>query len=78
MALLNASASTSVFFDFGTVDFGLDHRTKRYLGTQFMGYRESQRVFPVPGEPTSNKASPENFRDFMRSTTTPQACSMLQ
>ena len=32
-------------------------------------------VFPVPGAPTSNKARPENFRDFMRSTTTPQACS---
>ena len=30
-------------------------------------------VFPVPGAPARSKARPENFRDFMRSTTTPQA-----
>lgn len=30
-------------------------------------------VFPVPGAPTSRRARPENLRDLMRSTTTPQA-----
>lgn len=30
-------------------------------------------VLPVPGAPTSKSARPENLRDFIKSTTTPQA-----
>lgn len=33
----------------------------------------ARAVFPVPGAPTSKRALPENFRDLMRSTTTPHA-----
>ena len=33
----------------------------------------ARAVFPVPGAPTNNSALPENFRDLMRSTTTPHA-----
>jgi hypothetical protein len=35
---------------------------------------KASAVLPVPGAPVSNKARPENLRDFTSSTTIPQAC----
>lgn len=33
----------------------------------------AKAVLPVPGAPTRRRARPENLRDLIRSTTTPQA-----
>jgi hypothetical protein len=73
IARLNASASTSVFF---TSVLYTSDPTIGQNGTLMPSSCDMARakaVLPVPGAPTKSSARPENFRDFMRSTTTPHA-----
>lgn len=76
MALRNASAKTSVFL---TSVLYTSDPTIGQNGTfapSSCATANARAVFPVPGAPTSNNARPENFRDLMRSTVTPQAYSI--
>jgi hypothetical protein len=77
IALRNASAKTSVFLTSVLYTSDPTIGQNGTLAPSSCATANASAVFPVPGAPTSNNARPENFRDLMRSTITPQAYSNL-
>lgn len=73
MALRKASASTSVFFTSALYTSDPTIGQKGTLIPSSWDTANAKAVLPVPGAPTRRSARPENLRDFIKSTTTPQA-----
>jgi len=78
MARRKDSARTSVFFTSVLYTSDPTMGQKGTLDPSSCDTASANAVFPVPGAPTSKSALPENLRDLMSSTMTPDAYAFFE
>jgi hypothetical protein len=74
IALLKTSAKTSVFLTSALYTSLPTIGQNGTFAPNSCATASARAVLPVPGAPANSRARPLNFRDLIRSTTTPHAC----